>query len=237
MLLSYLTRNTAILGAYQESTGFPPNTTLEKRGIAILTNDDPDEFRLNEIDEDVIVLGPYKGELKNEGEQIALELPDSPEAGKTEAVYVEVDAVHYRTQPPWPAGTDGSGLTLVRKNVDRFNRTSSLEVKEDIGGTPGESYLLPPGEPVIKVTGGRNIEVPVGTDYEDMGATALDDVDGDVSASIAVDTSEVDTSKTGSFTVWYSVTDSNGNYSRKSRAVKVIPPRSPTIFFRSPLQF
>ena len=83
---------------------FPPNTTLEKRGIAILTNDDPDEFRLkNEIDEDVIVLGPYKGELKNEGEQIALELPDSPEAGKTEAVYVEVDAVHYRTQPPWPA--------------------------------------------------------------------------------------------------------------------------------------
>ena len=97
--------------------------------------------------------------------------------------------------------------------------------------------LPSPPEPVIKVTGGRNIEVPVGTDYEDMGATALDDVDGDVSASIAVDTSEVDTSKTGSFTVWYSVTDSNGNYSRKSRAVKVIPPRSPTIFFRSPLQF
>ena len=80
------------------------------------------------------------------------------------------------------------------------------------------------------MTGGRNIEVPVGTDYEDMGATALDDVDGDVSASIAADTSEVDTSKTGSFTVWYSVTDSNGNYSRKSRAV-MSSPRSPTIFF------
>ncbi len=120
---------------------------------------------------------------------------------------------------------------MVRKNVDRFG-TDPVHWKssEDTGGTPGESYLLPP-EPVIKVTGGRNIEVPVGTDYEDMGATALDDVDGDVSSSVAVDTSEVDTSKTGSFTVWYSVTDSNGNYSRKSRTVKVSPLVSQPSFF------
>jgi len=63
----------------------------------------------------------------------------------------------------------------------------------------------------------------VGSIYDEKGATATDEKDGDVSGGITIDTTAVDTSRAGSFKVWYSVTDSEGNEARKSRTVIVNP--------------
>ena len=203
---------------------FPKNVTMEKRGIFVLVNGDPDAFRLKHgIEEEVLIFGPFTGNLQDSGERITIERPDNPNQGDTTPPYVEVDAVRYNDKAPWPAEADGYGSTIVRQNVDRFGTDPAhWKASDDVGGTPGKSFLPPP-EPVIKVVGGRSIEISVGTVYQDQGATAVDDVDGDVSSGITVDVSAADTSRIGTFKVWYSVTDKDGNESRKSRAVNVIP--------------
>ncbi|MBT6463956.1 MAG: DUF5011 domain-containing protein [Opitutae bacterium] len=210
---------------------FPQNVTLEKRGMVILVNGSPDAFRLKHgIEEEVLIYGPFAGNLQDSGERIILERPDNPNPGDVNPPYVEADAVRYNDKDPWPTEADGYGFTIVRRNVDRFGTDPAhWKVSEDKGGTPGISFLPPP-EPVIKVTGGRTIDVSVGTIYQDQGATAVDDVDGDVTAGITVDESAVDTSTTGTFNIWYTVTDKDGNESRKSRAVNVIPLVSPPSF-------
>ena len=64
--------------------------------------------------------------------------------------------------------------------------------------------------PVITLVGDSQITVEVGTTYTDLGATASDNSDGDITADINV-TNPVDTSVIGSYTVTYNVDDSNGN--------------------------
>lgn len=75
--------------------------------------------------------------------------------------------------------------------------------------------------PVITVLGKNPATTGVGYVYEDAGATAFDEEDGDITSKIAVD-NQVDTSKPGTCYVYYNVTDSDGNKAQqKSREVIV----------------
>ncbi len=60
------------------------------------------------------------------------------------------------------------------------------------------------------------------TPYVDPGATAQDNVDGNLTSSIITDTSDVDTNTLGTYTVDYSVTDTAGNRATASRTVQVV---------------
>jgi hypothetical protein len=64
--------------------------------------------------------------------------------------------------------------------------------------------------PPVIVTNGTDVTVALGGIYTDAGATATDNVDGDISDNIVV-TSNVDTTQLGSYTVRYNVQDGNGN--------------------------
>ena len=64
--------------------------------------------------------------------------------------------------------------------------------------------------PVITLTGNATETLTVGDTYTDAGATATDDVDGDLTSSIVV-VSNVDTSTVGSYSVTYNVSDAAGN--------------------------
>ncbi len=64
--------------------------------------------------------------------------------------------------------------------------------------------------PVITLLGEVSIEVAIGGTYEDAGATATDDVDGDITANIEV-TGEVNTLNPGVYTLAYNVSDAAGN--------------------------
>jgi len=70
--------------------------------------------------------------------------------------------------------------------------------------------------PIIKLNGRSTVIINVGDTYEDEGATAIDNVDGDLTDQIVVE-SNVNTSEAGIYTVTYNVTDSFGN-----KAIKVI---------------
>ncbi len=84
--------------------------------------------------------------------------------------------------------------------------------------------------PVISLLGSNPQVVEVGSSYVESGATAIDDRDGDLTASVVVDASAVDTSLVGSYPVSYNVSDSNGNTAVEvTRTVNVVDTTVPVI--------
>lgn len=65
--------------------------------------------------------------------------------------------------------------------------------------------------PVIILSGSPTVNLLVGDTYTEEGATALDDVDGDISANIVIGGDVVDTSTPGTYIVTYNVSDNAGN--------------------------
>lgn len=74
--------------------------------------------------------------------------------------------------------------------------------------------------PIITLKGEQSTYIKVGTVYADPGFTASDNIDGDLTAKVTV-TGSVDTSKMGTNTITYKVTDSFGNTSTVTRSVFV----------------
>lgn len=77
--------------------------------------------------------------------------------------------------------------------------------------------------PVIAVKGTATINVNINTPYQEKGATASDDIDGDISANI-VTTGSVDIHTLDTYTITYSVSDSSGNTVTTTRTVNVVDP-------------
>lgn len=77
-------------------------------------------------------------------------------------------------------------------------------------------------QPVITLNGSSNMELSKGYAATDPGATAKDDTDGDISASVTSDwSSKVNINQSGDYTVTYSVSDKAGNSASATRNVKV----------------
>ena len=74
--------------------------------------------------------------------------------------------------------------------------------------------------PELTLLGQPTVTLQVGDAYTDAGATARDDLDGDVTAQIVTD-NPVDTSRTGTYVVTYSVSDLSGNHASVTRTVIV----------------
>ena len=74
--------------------------------------------------------------------------------------------------------------------------------------------------PVISLIGSSSISIERGTTYSDAGATASDNIDGDITSSITT-SGLVDTSTPGTYTITYSVSDAAGNSTSLSRTVIV----------------
>jgi hypothetical protein len=89
--------------------------------------------------------------------------------------------------------------------------------------------------PVVTLIGESSITVSQSSTYEDAGATATDNQDGDLTSSI-VTTSNVDTSTLGTYTVVHSVSDAAGNVGSASRQVDVGVPAI-NVLWQSPPRF
>ncbi|WP_217593807.1 immunoglobulin-like domain-containing protein [Cohnella sp. GbtcB17] len=82
--------------------------------------------------------------------------------------------------------------------------------------------------PVLALLGADPLELEVGSSFADPGATALDAVDGDQTAEIAV-SGTVDATKTGTYTLTYRVSDASGNEATAIRTVKVVDTKAPVL--------
>jgi hypothetical protein len=81
--------------------------------------------------------------------------------------------------------------------------------------------------PVITLKGEQSVTIKVGENYEDAGATANDDVDGDITQSIEI-TGLIITGTPGIYTLTFKVKDKSGNAAapvvRTIKVVKLGPP-------------
>ncbi len=94
--------------------------------------------------------------------------------------------------------------------------------------TGDAKYMLPTEEctkcegdnkaPTIKLKGTSTITLNLNEPYVEPGATATDDVDGDLTSKIEI-TGTVDVTKAGTYTITYTVKDSNGNEAKANRKV------------------
>jgi prepilin-type N-terminal cleavage/methylation domain-containing protein len=84
--------------------------------------------------------------------------------------------------------------------------------------------------PVITLNGSNPTNINVGSTYSDAGATAIDDVDGDVTSKI-ITTGTVNPSIVGTYTITYTVKDNAGNIATATRTVNVIDNVAPTVVF------
>ena len=85
------------------------------------------------------------------------------------------------------------------------------------------NIVLPPDKiaPTISLNGKQYPQLYVGDTYVELGATAIDDRDGNVSVKI---TGMVDTTKVGTNTITYMAQDSAGNMRYLKRVIKVFKP-------------
>lgn len=84
--------------------------------------------------------------------------------------------------------------------------------------------------PVITLNGANPMTVECNTGYAEPGATALDACEGDLTASILIDNTAVDTTAVGSYSVTYNVSDGLGNAGTEvTRTVNVVDTVVPVI--------
>lgn len=106
-------------------------------------------------------------------------------------------------------------VSLVATNAggsDEDKQTITIELK---------TIITDEDPPVITLLGESSIELEIGDEFTDPGATANDEVDGDVSANIVV-TGEVNRFQPGEYVLAYNVTDAAGNVAEEvTRTVKV----------------
>ncbi|HNP35123.1 MAG TPA: DUF5011 domain-containing protein [Woeseiaceae bacterium] len=108
------------------------------------------------------------------------------------------------------------GTYFVTYNVSDDAGNAAVEVSRTVNVETNPDTVAP----VITITGANPASVVVGGTYTDAGATAMDDVDGDITADI-VTTDDVDETTVGAYTVTYTVADSAGNETTATRTVNV----------------
>ncbi|MDP6679581.1 MAG: DUF5011 domain-containing protein, partial [Verrucomicrobiota bacterium] len=118
-----------------------------------------------------------------------------------------------------PVDADRLGEYIVTYTASDHsgNRADTVTRSVDVRDTTG---------PLIALTGGAELAMEAGDAFVDPGATAVDGLDGDLSAKITV-AGFVDTEKYGEYTLTYAVADSSGNRTEAVRIVVVrdtVPP-------------
>lgn len=76
--------------------------------------------------------------------------------------------------------------------------------------------------PVISLVGDNPQQLTIGEVYTELGATAVDELDGDVSDNIVIDASAVNSELIGSYEVSYTVSDAADNSSVATRVVNIV---------------
>ncbi len=105
----------------------------------------------------------------------------------------------------------GTQCTIDELSIDNYVLTQS-NIQERVNQMVGGAELSTgPASPIIQLVGANPQILAVGDIYVELGATAYDPEDGDISSNIVIDASSVNTSATGTYYVTYNVTDSGSN--------------------------
>ena len=107
-------------------------------------------------------------------------------------------------------GTEIATSTATSTDSVSVNESTATSTEAVIDSTP----------PVITLNGEASIELMIGDSYEELGFTATDEIDGDLSGEVNV-SGAVDTTTPGTYEVTYTVEDVAGNQTEVVRTVVV----------------
>ncbi|MEO0578900.1 MAG: immunoglobulin-like domain-containing protein, partial [Pseudomonadota bacterium] len=119
------------------------------------------------------------------------------------------------------------GTYVITYDVTDAEGNAAVQVTRTVNVVPDTTA------PVITLTGDNPLELTVGDTYTEPGATAIDDVDGDISINIVIDSGAVNTALAGSYDVTYNVSDAAGNAATEViRVVNVSEPVIESVSYR-----
>lgn len=128
---------------------------------------------------------------------------------------------------------DVTSSISISNNVD-VNTPGTYQVTYNVSDAAGNTAtqvvrtveVLDVTPPVITITGSSTLSLDVGDTYIELGATATDDTDGDLTSNISI-INNVDVNIAGTYSVTYTVSDAAGNEASETRQVVVtIPTRT-----------
>ncbi|MCF6364408.1 MAG: DUF5011 domain-containing protein [Gammaproteobacteria bacterium] len=191
------TVDTANVGAYvvtydvSDAAGNPATQVTRTVNVAVVTDTVPPEITLLGADP----LNLLVGDSYTDPGTTAL---DNVDGDITSNIVVAGDTVDTATVGSYAVTYDVSDA--AGNPATQMTRTVNVSVV----GTD----TVPP---VITLNGANPLDLLVGDSYTDPGATALDNVDGDITGNIVVAGDTVDTATVGSYAVTYNVSDTAGN--------------------------
>ncbi|MDT0557893.1 DUF5011 domain-containing protein [Ichthyenterobacterium sp. W332] len=101
--------------------------------------------------------------------------------------------------------TNNGGTYVVTYNVSDAAGNAATEVTRTVNVIPDTTA------PVITLNGSATVNINVGGTYTEQGATATDNIDGDLTGSIVIGGDTVNTGTAGTYVVTYNVSDNAGN--------------------------
>ena len=142
---------------------------------------------------------------------------------------VVVDKKEDYQEPGYSAEDDYDGditadvtSTTEQKSDDKYIVKYTVKDKAGNEGVAERQITIKDDvPPEISLNGDKTISVGEGDTFKDPGASASDNKDGDISASVKV-SGYVDLYRPGTYTLTYSVKDSSGNVAKTTRTVTVL---------------
>ncbi len=178
------------------------------------------------VPEAPVITSPTNGTITRTAAQT---VSGTAEAGAAVTVTINTNT---DTQEVVTADDEGNWMTAGEITLTEGSNTITATARDAAGNTSAEvsiTVTLDIRAPVITLTGANPQSIVVGGTYTELGATAVDNVDGDISSYIFIDSS-VNTDVLGSYTVTYSVSDAAGNVAVPlTRTVNVVDATTPVI--------
>jgi arylsulfatase A len=132
---------------------------------------------------------------------------------------------------------DISGDVVVGGDVVDSNAAGTYVIAYDVTDSDGAAAtqvtrtvnVAVNSRPVITLNGSATVNIIEGYGYTDVGATAIDVEDGDISANILVGGDAVDANTPGAYVVTYDVTDSHGAAAQQVTRTVIVAVNSPPV--------
>ncbi|WP_449355322.1 immunoglobulin-like domain-containing protein [Virgibacillus natechei] len=192
------------------------NTATEERTVNVVEPEEEPGDPVDEVEPEIALNGenPMELEVGSTYEEPGATAEDNVDGDLTDSIEIsgEVNTEEAGEYTITYTVTDEAGNTATEE------RTVNVVEPEEEPGDPVDEV-----EPEIALNGENPMELEVGSTYEEPGATAEDNVDGDLTDSIEI-SGEVNTEEAGEYTITYILTDEAGNTATEERTVNVVEP-------------
>jgi len=196
---------------------------LDGRDVGLYATEELNELlqstiqKLKEVQEIEKTLGESDKVIERRYKGLVGRFMDSDEVtfrGYNPIIKPPVIVVVKTPEPEFPEEVEEVDLDDVLPEEDTDDDTAST--------TPSEETPIPDvTSPDLRLIGDALTVLEMSQTYIEVGATAVDDIDGDITSTVIV-SGQVDTATIGEYTITYSVTDQAGNTSTIDRKVQVI---------------